>query len=97
MQQELFAAGAHLDDVRHCPCHPEATVEKWRKDCAWRKPAPGMLLDLLRHWDVDRARSFLVGDKESDLVAARRAGLQGFLFTGGNLGEFLRSHTPFQD
>jgi D,D-heptose 1,7-bisphosphate phosphatase len=96
MQADLFVKGAHIDDVRYCPHHPEAVVEKWRKDCHWRKPEPGMLLDLFRHWDVDRPASFLIGDKESDLAAARLAGLQGFIYTGGNLLDFLQRSTPFR-
>jgi D-glycero-D-manno-heptose 1,7-bisphosphate phosphatase len=92
---ELFACGAHIDDIRYCPHHPEAVVEKWRKTCDWRKPGPGMLLDLLGKWDVDRAASFLVGDKQSDITAARSAGMPGFLFPGGNLLDFLQGSTPF--
>jgi D-glycero-D-manno-heptose 1,7-bisphosphate phosphatase len=44
-----------------------------------------MFLDLLENWPVDRGRSVAVGDKASDLEAARRAGLAGVLFAGGNL------------
>lgn len=48
-----------------------------------------MILDLLDHWPVDASRSFLIGDKESDCAAARAAGVQPFLFTGGNLHDFV--------
>jgi histidinol phosphatase-like enzyme len=39
---------------------------------------------------VDVSRSILIGDKPSDLEAAWAAGIQGYLFSGGNLSQFLR-------
>ena len=89
IQHELRSVGAHLDDIRYCPFHPEATVETYRRASDWRKPAPGMFLDLMRNWSIDAARSHVVGDQTTDLEAARRAGLKGHLFPGGNLLTFL--------
>ncbi|HXS06164.1 MAG TPA: HAD family hydrolase [Rhizomicrobium sp.] len=89
MKAILAAEGAFIDDLRYCPHHPEAKRERYRRDCACRKPAPGMILDIAKHWPVDLPRSFLVGDKESDMQAARAAGLRGFLYGGGPLDRFV--------
>ncbi|HEV7960689.1 MAG TPA: HAD family hydrolase [Rhizomicrobium sp.] len=89
MRESLAAQGAPIDDVRYCPHHPRAKRAPYRKDCAWRKPGAGMILDLAKSWPLDLKRSFLVGDKESDLEAARAAGIEGFLYRKGPLDLFV--------
>ena len=92
MQRELRAAGAHFDDIRYCPDHPDGAVAPYNRISDWRKPGPGMLLDLMRAWPVTQADSLVVGDKNSDIEAARAAGLRGLLYRGGDLDEFLAPH-----
>jgi D-glycero-D-manno-heptose 1,7-bisphosphate phosphatase len=82
-------AGAQIDDERFCPYHPDGVIKPWCRVSDWRKPAPGMIDDLLTTWPVDRDRSFLVGDKQSDLEAATAAGIRSHLFTDGNLDTFI--------
>jgi D-glycero-D-manno-heptose 1,7-bisphosphate phosphatase len=97
MNQVLGRQGAHIDDIRFCPFHPNAKIDGYRKTHHWRKPYPGMILDLLNHWAVDLDSSFLIGDSDRDLQAAHNAGIRGHLFTGDNLSDFLREVAPDLD
>ena len=89
MRDELASQGARIDDVRYCPHHPAGNVVGYLEDHHWRKPAPGMIYDLMQHWPVRHEGSFVIGDRDSDIEAARAAGLPGFLFAGGDLDAFV--------
>jgi D,D-heptose 1,7-bisphosphate phosphatase len=82
--------GGTIDDFRYCPFHPDATLPAFRALSDWRKPAPGMLLDLIRAWELDPERCVMIGDQVTDVRAAAGAGVAGYLFQGGNLLSFLR-------
>jgi D-glycero-D-manno-heptose 1,7-bisphosphate phosphatase len=86
---EARRGGGTIDDARYCPYHPEGVVPAYRGLSDWRKPAPGMLLDLIRAWQLSPQRCVMVGDEQSDLEAAASAGMRGHLFPGGNLAEFI--------
>ena len=90
MTDEVRRAGGTIDDIRYCPFHEDAAVGAYRRASDWRKPAPGMLLDLIRAWELAPARCILVGDQPSDMAAAAAAGIAAHRFEGGNLAEFLR-------
>lgn len=91
MQRRLAFEGAHIDRFYVAPYHPEGTVPEFAIDHFDRKPNPGMLLKAMMEWPVIKEKSFLIGDKTSDIEAAQRAGLQGYLFNTPNLRLFLES------
>jgi D-glycero-D-manno-heptose 1,7-bisphosphate phosphatase len=89
MRDELQRDGARIDDFRFCPHHADGSVADYAVDCECRKPKPGMLRDLMSAWPVRAQGSFVIGDKPSDVEAAKAAGLPGFLFAGGDLAAFV--------
>ena len=89
--RRLGARGAIIGAVYACPFHSEGRVEAFiHPDHPDRKPNPGMILRAIAEHGVDPARSFLIGHEPSDMEAARRAGLPGFRFDGGDLDAFVR-------
>jgi D-glycero-D-manno-heptose 1,7-bisphosphate phosphatase len=86
MQEQLHDAGAHLDGFYYCPFHPDALIEAYRHpNHPDRKPNPGMIQRAFAEWPVEAERSFLIGDRDSDIQAAHAAGLRGWLYNGGDL------------
>lgn len=91
MQIELRKYGAHIDDIRYCPFHPDGKVAAYRRHSDWRKPGNGMILDLCNSWNVEVSHSHMIGDKLSDIEAGRAASLACHLFSEGNLLKFVRA------
>jgi D-glycero-D-manno-heptose 1,7-bisphosphate phosphatase len=91
MQKELSMHGAHFDAVYYCPHHPEYGKGRYKKDCWHRKPNPGMLEKALSEWPIDKAHSFLIGDKKSDLLAAQRIGIKSIRYDEGPLIDLVKS------
>jgi len=90
MQADLAAEDGRIDAFYLCPFHAEARVDAFRHpDHPDRKPNPGMILRAIADWGIDPGRALMIGDKDSDLEAARRAGVAGVRFDGGDLAQFM--------
>ncbi len=88
----MAAGGAAVDGWYYCPHHPEALVEALRIACGCRKPEPGLALAAARDLGIDLTRSWVIGDKWSDVELLQRLGGRGILVrTGwGQLEEGVR-------
>ena len=84
MNEELAEVGARIDAFYFCPYHPEGTVEKYRAMSHCRKPNPGMFETAMEEWEVDPARSVVVGDKNTDLVPGKELGMTTILVRTGH-------------
>jgi D-glycero-D-manno-heptose 1,7-bisphosphate phosphatase len=83
MTARLEAGGARVDGYYYCPHHPEATIDRYRRQCDCRKPGPGLLRAAARDLDIDLAASFAVGDKWTDVQAGQSVGARGILVRTG--------------
>jgi D-glycero-D-manno-heptose 1,7-bisphosphate phosphatase len=70
LQSELKRMGCSVDAIYYCPHLPGA-------GCSCRKPEPGLILQAAKDLGIDVASSWMIGDKEIDLEAAKRAGCRG--------------------
>ncbi len=80
----LKAENAHLDKIYYCPHLEEGTVAPFNRVCDCRKPEVGMVEQAYaEHPELDRSRSFVIGDKATDVELARNCGAKGILVTTG--------------
>ncbi len=86
IDEELKKAGLYLDATYYCPYHPSATKEEFRLDSRDRKPETGMLEKAASDHKLDLSRSFLIGDKTSDILCGVRAGCTTYLVQTGYAG-----------
>jgi len=70
MIDQFLAWGITISKVYYCPHHPDITGP-----CECRKPNPGMITKAVKDFDLDINECVLIGDKESDIEAGRRAGI----------------------
>jgi len=89
MCDRLLELGAHVHDVFCCP-HEEGV-------CDCRKPRPGLVLRAARKWDIDLARSILIGDSASDREVAQRCGMRFIAVAAGRVVDGVESPAGPQD
>jgi len=83
LEQALARRGApRFAGVYVCPHHPHAQLERYRVSCGCRKPQPGLLLRAAAELGLDLSGSFLIGDRASDVAAARACGVVALLLSG---------------
>ena len=91
MEAEFAKEGIRIAKTYHCPHHPDFTGS-----CSCRKPEPGMFLQAQKELVLDLKNSVMVGDKQSDIEAARRAGVEEcYLYDGKeitNLCDIIKLH-----
>ena len=99
MHRLLALDGAHVDGLYVCPHHPEAKEERFRLACTCRKPRPGLLEQAAADLNLDLRRSYVVGDRWSDVRCGAAVGATSILvLTGYGRGDaaFVGPSHPVQ-
>ncbi len=86
MKEELCKCGARIDAIYVCP-HEDGT-------CECRKPKPGLFKKAFEDFDIDKSRSFMIGDSKSDMEAADACGIKGILVDDGeaDASNWVKAH-----
>ena len=90
LRKLLAEHGTKADAIYYCPHMPNARIATYRLDCPCRKPGSGMLEKASDQFGIDLAKSVLVGDATTDILAGARAGCRTILVKtgfGGNDGK----------
>jgi len=90
INDELKNINAHIDEFFFSPYHPDNT-KKYSHLSHLRKPEVGMLDMAASKWKIDKPKSFLIGDKKTDIECAEKFFIRGHLFKGGSLLDFIKS------
>lgn len=89
LRRDLENASAKLDAIYYCAHHPSVGEPPYRLDCDCRKPKTGLIARAAADFPIDVERSWMVGDRYSDIELARNAGLHSaFVLSGYGRGEW---------
>jgi len=83
LQDHFKKENAAIAAFYYCPFLPDGVVSRYRRNSRLRKPAPGMLLQAARDFELDLSACFMIGDKTDDILAGQRAGCKTMLVRTG--------------
>ena len=93
MLKEFEKEGIKIEKVYYCPHREDGIVEKYAIKCDCRKPESGMIRRAIREFGVEPSKSFLIGDKESDILAAHKEGIKAALVKTGEGMRYIDATT----
>ena len=97
LRREMERAGAYFDAVYYCPHHPAVGEPPYRQVCSCRKPKPGMLWRAVDEFEVDVHKSFVIGDRYSDIELAHNSGARSiFVLSGYGRGEYEHQRSQWK-
>jgi D-glycero-D-manno-heptose 1,7-bisphosphate phosphatase len=79
----LTQIGARIDGFYYCPHHPTEGIKGYKRRCDCRKPSPGLYRQAIHDFNIDCSKSYVVGDKLSDLIPGKQLGCTTILTLTG--------------
>lgn len=93
MLEQFKKEGINIEKVYYCPHHENGIVEGYSFKCDCRKPESGMIRQAISEFGVDPSKSFLIGDKENDILAAHKEGIKAALVKTGQGLKYAKTTT----
>ena len=90
INEKLKRFNIYFNDIRYSPFHKKAKIKKYRKNSSTRKPGNKMIKDIKLNWDLDLKKSFMIGDKVTDKLAAKKSGIK-FFYAKDDFYKLVRS------
>jgi len=81
---------AKIDDIYFCPYHSEFGKGEYKKKSQDRKPGSGMIKKAIKKWNIDASKSFMIGDKVTDKIAAENINIKFFYKKQKNLNSQVK-------
>lgn len=73
LKNSLSKKNIFFDDVQYCPFHPNGIIKRFKKKSPLRKPGNQMIKNILNKWLINKSKSFMIGDKLSDKLCAKKS------------------------
>jgi D,D-heptose 1,7-bisphosphate phosphatase len=89
IKEFLTRKNVYINEIKFCPFHPLAKIKKYKKNSLLRKPGNLMVEQLKKDWEIDFKKSYMIGDKRSDELCAKKSKLR-FLYVNKNLQQTMK-------
>jgi D-glycero-D-manno-heptose 1,7-bisphosphate phosphatase len=84
MEETLRLQDARLDAIYYCAHHPEFGAAPFRRDCACRKPKPGLIEQAVKDFALDPTECFVIGDRYRDVEMGHSARARSVMVMTGH-------------
>ncbi|MBU4485510.1 MAG: HAD family hydrolase [Candidatus Delongbacteria bacterium] len=83
IKKAALESGFEIAEIYYCPHFADGNVKKFAIECKCRKPGTELIERAINEHNIDRSQSYMIGDKESDIIAGKNAGLKTILVGTG--------------
>ena len=90
INKKLKKINIFFHDIQFSPFHPRAKIKKYKKNSLMRKPGNKMIENIKLDWDIDKKKSFMIGDNVTDKLAANKSALK-FYYAQQNFYKQIKS------
>lgn len=80
---EYLIQNTGVDAIYYCPHHEQGSMIQYRRSCNCRKPKTGLIERACADFDIDRKKSYMVGDRASDIIAGQKMEMKTILLESG--------------